>query len=140
MRRLYRRRMIGSGSSSSPRKEDGPCWYQTSGPPSGGDAVEAIERCYELGCTGGLPVVPPTVERVEEALSFSGRHAGEVLGWIPERRREITVEKVAANAVNMESRRGVKCSTSDGSTGDPMHYKTSESTSTSYHQVIHDGD
>ena len=25
------------------------------------DAVEAIERCYELGWTDGLPVVPPTV-------------------------------------------------------------------------------
>ena len=64
-----------------------------------GDAVEAIERCYELGWTDGLPVVPPTVERVEKALSYAGRPADEVLGWIPERRREITVEKVAANAV-----------------------------------------
>jgi len=26
-----------------------------------GDAVEAIETCYELGWTDGLPVVPPTV-------------------------------------------------------------------------------
>ena len=30
------------------------------------DAVQAIEKCYELGWTDGLPVVPPTVERVEQ--------------------------------------------------------------------------
>ena len=68
-------------------------------PTEWGDAVEAIERCYELGWTDGLPVVPPTVERVEEALSYAGRPSDEVLGWIPERRREISVEKVAATAV-----------------------------------------
>lgn len=64
-----------------------------------GDAVEAIEKCYDLGWTDGLPVVPPTVERVEEALNLAERRPDEVLGWIPERRREITVEKVASNAV-----------------------------------------
>ena len=32
------------------------------------DTVEAIERCYELGWTDGLPVVPPTVARVEDFL------------------------------------------------------------------------
>ncbi len=64
-----------------------------------GDAVEAIENCYELGWTDGLPVVPPTVERVEEFLHVAGRDPNEVLGALPERRREITVAKVAANAV-----------------------------------------
>ena len=34
------------------------------------DAVEAIERCYELGWTDGLPVVPPTLERVNQFLDF----------------------------------------------------------------------
>ena len=64
-----------------------------------GDAVEAIETCYELGWTDGLPVVPPTVERVETFIRAGGRDANEVLGTLPERRREITVAKVAANAV-----------------------------------------
>ena len=63
------------------------------------DVVEAIERCYELGWTDGLPVVPPTAERVDQFLDRAGRPAGEVLGSIPERRREVTVGKVAANAV-----------------------------------------
>ena len=63
------------------------------------DAVDAIERCYDLGWTDGLPVVPPTLERVREFLDFAARPPDEVLGEIPERRREITVAKTAANAV-----------------------------------------
>ena len=63
------------------------------------DAIEAIERCYELGWTDGLPVVPPTVARVEAFLRAAEREPDEVLGSLPERRREITVAKVAANAV-----------------------------------------
>ena len=63
------------------------------------DAVEAIERCYELGWTDGLPIVPPTYERVSQFLDRAGRPHDEVLGSIAERRREVTVGKVAANAV-----------------------------------------
>ena len=63
------------------------------------DAIEAIEKCYELGWTDGLPVVPPTVERVQTFLAYARRPPDEVLGTLPERRREITVAKVAANAV-----------------------------------------
>ena len=63
------------------------------------DVVEAIETCYELGWTDGLPVVPPTLDRVETFLHAVQRAPDEVLGTIPERRREITVGKVAANAV-----------------------------------------
>ena len=62
-------------------------------------ALQAIERCYELGWTDGLPVVPPTADRVSQFLEFVGRPASDVVGEIPERRREITVGKVAANAV-----------------------------------------
>ncbi len=62
-------------------------------------ALEAIERCYELGLTDGLPVVPPTVDRVNQFLDQAGRPAPDVVGEIPERRREITVAKVASNAV-----------------------------------------
>ena len=63
------------------------------------DIFDAVERCYELGWTDGLPVVPPTVERVAEFLAVAGREAGEVIGELPERRRVITADKVAANAV-----------------------------------------
>ncbi len=63
------------------------------------DPVEAVEQCYALGWTDGLPVVPPTVQRVEEFLAVGQRPADEVIGGLPERRREVTVGKVAANAV-----------------------------------------
>ena len=63
------------------------------------DVVEAIEKCYELGWTDGLPVVPPTTERVQQFLDYAGRPPEEVLGSVAERRREVTVGKVAANAV-----------------------------------------
>ena len=63
------------------------------------DVAEAIEKCYELGWTDGLPVVPPTTERVNRFIEYAGRPADEVLGSVPERRREVTVGKVAANAV-----------------------------------------
>ena len=64
-----------------------------------GDVVEAIEACYRRGWTDGLPVVPPTVDRVQQFLDYAGRPAEEVVGSLPERRREVTVGKVAANAV-----------------------------------------
>ena len=63
------------------------------------DVFQAIEACYELGWTDGLPVVPPTTERVGQFLEYVGREPSELLGEIPERRRGITVAKAAANAV-----------------------------------------
>ncbi len=63
------------------------------------DVFEAVERCYELGWTDGLPVVPPTDYKVSQFLEKAGREAAEVVGEIPERRRVITCDKVAANAV-----------------------------------------
>ena len=35
------------------------------------NAVGAIEVCYELGWTDGLPVVPPIVERVQQFIDYS---------------------------------------------------------------------
>ena len=35
------------------------------------DVIEALERCYELGWTDGLPVVPPTDYRVREFVEAS---------------------------------------------------------------------
>ena len=63
------------------------------------DALEAIERGYELGWSDGLPVAPPTVARVAEFIGGAGRAPEEIIGELPERRRVITVEKAAANAV-----------------------------------------
>jgi hypothetical protein len=63
------------------------------------DASQAVEFFYQKGWTDGLPVVPPTPERVEEFLYYGGKFPDEVLGYIPARNRVITAEKVAINAV-----------------------------------------
>src|SRR2546428_13018039 len=63
------------------------------------DPIAAIELCYSQGWTDGLPVIPPTDERVAAFLGHLKRSRDEVLGGVPERRRFVTVEQVAANAV-----------------------------------------
>ena len=63
------------------------------------DPIETMEQLYRLGWTDGLPVVPPTERRVAEFVERSGLSADEIVGELPERRREIAVEKIAANAV-----------------------------------------
>ncbi len=61
--------------------------------------LEAIDAFLERGWTDGLPVIPPTPERVEAALAAMGLAPDAVLGTIPDRRRRVTAEKVAINAV-----------------------------------------
>ena len=63
------------------------------------ETVDAIEECYRHGWTDGLPVVPPTLERVDAMLEAVGLEAGQVLGDVPVRRRSLTAEHAAANAV-----------------------------------------
>lgn len=64
-----------------------------------GDALEAIEFYYEQGWTDGLPVVPPTPERVAEFLRAADLAPDDVIGVQATRRRIITAEKIAINAV-----------------------------------------
>ena len=61
--------------------------------------ADDIEACYERGWTDGLPVVPPTRERVLEMLGGTRRDPQDVVGVIPPDRIECTVEKAAINAV-----------------------------------------
>ena len=63
------------------------------------DTIEAIEYYYEQGLTDGLPVIPPTPERVNLFLESGGVGPEEVLGARSSRNWEITAEKVAINAV-----------------------------------------
>src|SRR5487761_174360 len=56
-------------------------------------------QAYESGWTDGLPVVAPTPERVEEMIALSGRGATEVLGLMPPRLGEATIERVAISTV-----------------------------------------
>ena len=64
------------------------------------DAVEQVNALFEArGWTDGLPVVPPTLARVEAMCATTARAPSEVLGEVEPLRGEATVEKVAANAV-----------------------------------------
>ena len=63
------------------------------------DTIEAIEFYYEQGLTDGLPVVPPTPERVQQFLDCAGLGPDEVLGTRPSRNWVVTASKVAVNAI-----------------------------------------
>src|SRR5438034_4320740 len=63
------------------------------------DAFAANEFYQAKGWTDGLPIVPPTEERVSECLDVAGLAPGDVIGIERVRQRPITAEKVAINAV-----------------------------------------
>ena len=64
-----------------------------------GDPFEAIELCFEKGWTDGLPVVPPTEDKVWRFIEHTGRGPDEIVGRVPIRGRSVSVKKVAINAV-----------------------------------------
>ena len=61
--------------------------------------TDAIEELYARGVTDGLPVVPPTRERVAQAVAASGRDGDELIALVPPNYGRATVEKIAVNAV-----------------------------------------
>ena len=63
------------------------------------DLDSAIELCYTNGWTDGLPVVPPTAERIKAMLEAGGLEPDEQLAFIENRQVSVTAEKVAINAV-----------------------------------------
>ncbi|HEX7096865.1 MAG TPA: hypothetical protein VF183_13345 [Acidimicrobiales bacterium] len=63
------------------------------------DADELIEDYHARGWTDGLPIVPPTPERVERFLAVAGLQPDEVLGEVPTREVVVTAEHAAINAV-----------------------------------------
>lgn len=64
-----------------------------------GPLEDEIEACYDRGWSDGLPLVPPTEERVVRMLQGTPRDPAQVLGRVPPNLIECTVEKVAVNAV-----------------------------------------
>ena len=61
---------------------------------------EDVDALYqERGWTDGLPIVPPTEARVGAFLERTARDPREVVGVLPPRQGEATVERIAANAV-----------------------------------------
>jgi hypothetical protein len=64
-----------------------------------GAMEDEVEACYERGWSDGLPLVPPTEERVARMLAGTTRASDETIGLVPPDLGECTVEKVAINAV-----------------------------------------
>lgn len=54
---------------------------------------------YGRGWTDGLPVIPPTPERVSRMIEYVGLEADHVIAELPPARGVATVEKIAINAV-----------------------------------------
>ena len=64
------------------------------------DSYEAAVEAYmEKGWTDGLPIVPPTPDKVERFLAAAGLAPGAVLGTVPTREVTVTAEQAAINAV-----------------------------------------
>ncbi|MFM2046234.1 MAG: hypothetical protein RL383_311, partial [Actinomycetota bacterium] len=62
-------------------------------------AEDEFEAMFARGWTDGLPVVPPTRERVLRMLSGTTREPSDVVALCPPDLVELTVEKIAINAV-----------------------------------------
>jgi hypothetical protein len=60
---------------------------------------EVQEHFHRRLWTDGLPVVPPTRERVEAFLRFTDRDPDQVIRVVPQEGREATVRAIAVNAV-----------------------------------------
>ena len=63
------------------------------------DLAAAMELCHAKGWTDGLPVVPPTEDRIRDMLAAAGLEPGLELAFIENRQVSVTAEKVAINAV-----------------------------------------
>ena len=64
------------------------------------DDLAAAQEFFLLqGWTDGLPIVPPTSEKVRRLVQTAGRSPADVVGWDPISKVPISVEKAAINAV-----------------------------------------
>jgi hypothetical protein len=61
--------------------------------------THAYEHAYDQGWTDGLPIIPATPEAVQQFIGASGHPGEEVIGIIPPRKGQATVEVLAVNAV-----------------------------------------
>src|SRR5438034_4993982 len=61
--------------------------------------LDATEFCFQQGWTDGLPVIPPTEDRVWAMLKAANLQPEDQVAFIDNRAVAITAEKVALNAV-----------------------------------------
>jgi len=64
-----------------------------------GSFEEVNEFFYDREWSEGMPIVPPTVEKVEQFLKFAERSGDEVIGKLLPDNREATIWNVAVNGV-----------------------------------------
>jgi hypothetical protein len=64
-----------------------------------GSFEEVNEYFAERDWSGGLPVVPPTIEKIEEFLSYTDRKPEESLGIVLPESRAVTIWSIAVNGV-----------------------------------------
>ena len=64
------------------------------------DDLDAVcDLFHSKGYTDGLPIIPPTEARVRRMLSGTTRNPALSLGKMPPLNNEVTIEKIAVNAV-----------------------------------------
>ena len=63
---------------------------------------DAIEFCFAQGWTDGLPVVPPTADRVARMLEGARLDPKQEIGFVAHRGVSITAEKVAISSLGFD--------------------------------------
>ena len=64
-----------------------------------GETEDVHEFMFAQGFSDGLPVVPPTPERVLGMLAGTGRDPQQVVATMPPNLAPATIEKIAINSV-----------------------------------------
>jgi hypothetical protein len=96
--------VTGDGSEIAARVDCGPegCtldWLASDRLDVDADPEAFLRLATDSGWGDGLPLVPPTEERVRRHVAASGRFPDELVAELPPRNGRCTVEKVAINAV-----------------------------------------
>src|SRR5215510_6246231 len=95
------RRRIRRQAVSASRRRDAP--MKAENPPIA-ESDESFDRIndyfYDRGWTDGLPIIPPTGERVQAMLAgMAGHDPDELVSVVPPRNGRATLRRIAVNAV-----------------------------------------
>lgn len=91
--------MIPSAKAPGQRPEDTAEWREAPVPESVAAGVDLVEWYYAHGFSDGLPVVPPTVEKVAAMVEALGGDGDRLECRVPPRYGALTREVLAINAV-----------------------------------------